>query len=68
MGIAPLDAFSGILASMANEGPGLGVVGPMATYASIPLSGKWVFLSWMIIGRVEIFTILILLTPEFWRR
>ena len=68
LGIAPLDAFSGILASMANEGPGLGVVGPMATYASIPLSGKWVFLSWMIIGRVEIFTILILLTPEFWRR
>ncbi|MFC2075022.1 TrkH family potassium uptake protein [Bdellovibrionota bacterium] len=68
MGLSVSDSFAAILACIGNVGPGLGIVGPTSTYATIPLAGKWVCLGWMIVGRLELFTILILLTPEFWRR
>jgi trk system potassium uptake protein TrkH len=59
---------SAVAASLGNIGPGLGDVGPTANYATIPDAGKWL-LSWlMIVGRLEIFPVLVLFTRDLWRR
>lgn len=61
-------AFSSVIATLANIGPGLAHVGSIETYHHIPAVGK-VFLSFcMILGRLELFTILVLLIPDFWKR
>ena len=53
-------------ACLNNLGPGLGDVG--ANYASINVTAKWTLCLAMVMGRLEIFTLLVLLTPTFWRR
>ena len=59
-------AFSAVAACMNNLGPGLGDVG--ANYTSVNDVGKWVLCFAMLLGRLEIFTLLVLLTPAFWRK
>jgi trk system potassium uptake protein TrkH len=59
-------AFSAVAACMNNLGPGLGDVA--ANYQSIPDTAKWALVLAMLLGRLEIFTLLVLLTPQFWRR
>lgn len=59
-------SFSAVAASMNNLGPGLGEVG--ANYASINDFSKWVLCLAMLLGRLEVFTLLVLFTPVFWRR
>ncbi|HIJ37106.1 MAG TPA: TrkH family potassium uptake protein, partial [Deltaproteobacteria bacterium] len=49
-------------------GPGLGMVGPVRNYLEVPLAGKWVLVACMLIGRLEIYTVIVLLAPEFWRK
>ncbi|MDB0058517.1 TrkH family potassium uptake protein, partial [Salibacteraceae bacterium] len=49
-------------------GPGLGDVGPVHSYASIPSVGKWFLSFLMLLGRLELFTVLVLLTPFFWKK
>lgn len=66
-GLAPFDAMSAVAATLGNVGPGFGVVGPTTTFASISLFGKSVLTLCMLLGRLEFFTLLILLRPEFWR-
>ncbi|MGB0390040.1 MAG: TrkH family potassium uptake protein [Salibacteraceae bacterium] len=71
MGAIGLDFKSAIGASIAcigNIGPGLGSVGPMDNYFQIPQIGKWFLSFLMLLGRLELFTVLILLTPFFWRK
>jgi trk system potassium uptake protein TrkH len=63
-----ISAFTAILASINNCGPGLGTVGPASNYAGLTDFQTWVCTSAMLIGRLEIFTVLILFTPHFWRR
>ena len=53
--------------SLGNIGPGLGSIDPTSTFASIPVLGKWWCAILMLIGRLELFTVLILLTPYYWR-
>jgi len=53
---------------MGNIGPGLGMVGPVDNFARIPYLGKWVLIWCMLLGRLEIYTVIILFVPEFWRR
>ena len=53
--------------SLGNVGPALGNYGPVHNYAQLPTLGKWWSSFLMLIGRLELFTILILLTPFFWR-
>ncbi|WP_179343834.1 TrkH family potassium uptake protein [Winogradskyella ursingii] len=53
--------------SLGNVGPALGDFGPVNNYAALPPSGKWWASFLMLIGRLELFTVLILLTPFFWR-
>ncbi len=61
-----ITAFSAVAASMNNLGPGLGNVS--ANYASLPDYDKWVLCFAMLVGRLEIFTLLVLLMPAFWRK
>lgn len=63
-----ISAFTAVLASINNCGPGLGVVGPASNYQGLTDFQTWVCTAAMLIGRLEIFTVLILLTPAFWRR
>lgn len=61
-------AFAAVAATLGNIGPGFGMVGPAENYAQIPVLGKWLLIWCMLLGRLEIFTVLILLVPEFWRK
>ncbi len=61
-------ALTSVIATMGNIGPGLGAIGPVETYASIPETGKGVLVVFMLLGRLELFTVLIILLPEFWRK
>jgi trk system potassium uptake protein TrkH len=60
-------AFSAVAATIGNIGPGFGMVGPVENYAAIPDLGKWLLIWCMLLGRLEIYTVLILLSPVFWR-
>ncbi len=67
-GLDFLTAVSSTAASLGNIGPGLSGVGPYENYQFIPDFGKWVLISLMLLGRLEIFTILIIFIPEFWKK
>ncbi len=67
-GLDFLTAFSAIIACMNNMGPGLGSVGPAANYAGLTDVQSWICSLAMILGRLEIFPLLVLITPAFWRR
>ena len=68
LGLDFVTAISSAATAIANVGPGLGdVVGPSGTFASIPDAGKWLMAAGMLLGRLEIFTVLVLLSPSFWR-
>lgn len=66
-GLEPFDAMAATAATLGNIGPGFGVVGPSTTYAAITPFGKVVLTLCMLLGRLELFTILVLLQPEFWK-
>jgi trk system potassium uptake protein TrkH len=53
---------------MSNVGPALGSAGPTENYASIPAAGKWILIMCMLIGRLEIYTVIVLLIPRFWKK
>lgn len=61
-------AFSAVLASVNCTGPGLGLLGPSATYAVLTEFQLWVCTLAMLLGRLEILSFMVLLTPAFWRR
>lgn len=65
-GLDQVTAFSAVAASINNLGPGLGDVG--AHYGDINAPAKWILCFAMLLGRLEIFTLLVLLTPAFWRK
>jgi trk system potassium uptake protein TrkH len=61
-------SMSSVAATLGNIGPGLGGVGPMRNYADIPQTGKWVLSLLMLMGRLELYTVVLLFVPETWRR
>lgn len=67
-GLDFISAFSAVIACINNAGPGLGVVGPASNFGVLTDFQTWVCTIAMLIGRLEIFTVLILFTPQFWRR
>ena len=67
-GLEPVTAFTAVLASVSNTGPGLGPVGPSGNFSVLNDFQTWVCTVGMLMGRLEFFTILVLFTPEFWRR
>jgi trk system potassium uptake protein TrkH len=68
MGVDVATSFAAVVATIGNIGPGLGMVGPTDNYAHIPVLGKWILMLCMLLGRLEIYTVLILFVPEFWRK
>lgn len=68
MGIPVVDSFFSAFSCMSNIGLGAGVTGYGSSYEIIPDAGKWLLSMLMLIGRLEIFTVLILLTPNFWHK
>ncbi len=66
-GLDFLTSFSAVIASINNAGPGLGEIGPSGNFAIFTQPQIWVCTAAMLIGRLEIFSVLILLTPQFWR-
>ncbi|MBW1988368.1 MAG: TrkH family potassium uptake protein, partial [Deltaproteobacteria bacterium] len=68
MGVDLVTSVAAVAATMGNIGPGLGAVGPMDNFAAIPYAGEWLLIFAMLLGRLEIYTVIILLVPEFWRK
>ena len=63
-----ISAFSAVLACVNNFGPGLGSVGPASNYSGLTDFQIWICTFGMLVGRLEIFTVLIIFTPRFWQR
>jgi trk system potassium uptake protein len=69
VGLDFITAMSGAATAISNVGPGLGpIIGPVGTFAPLPESAKWLLCVGMVLGRLEIFTVLVLFVPRFWRR
>lgn len=68
LGIPVVDSFFSAFSCMSNIGLGAGVTGYGSSYDIIPDAGKWLLSLLMLIGRLEIFTVLILFTPNFWHK
>jgi trk system potassium uptake protein TrkH len=69
LGIDLVTALSASATAITNVGPGLGpIIGPAGNFASLPDAAKWLLCVAMLLGRLEIFTVLLLLFPGFWRR
>ncbi len=67
LGMDLISAGGAVATSLGNVGPGIGVVGPMHTFAGLSIPIKWVLITLMLLGRLELYTVLILFTPFFWR-
>ena len=67
-GLELITAFSAVVACLNNTGPGLGAVGPAGNYSILTDFQTWVCTFAMLLGRLEIFTLLVVLTPAFWRK
>jgi trk system potassium uptake protein TrkH len=68
MGFDAPTAMGAAMATLGNIGPGIGMVGPEDNYAFMPFAGKWFLSFLMLLGRLELFTVLILFSPAFWKK
>ncbi len=67
-GVDLITALSASAATLGNIGPGFGNIGPTDNYAFLPSIVKWILSFAMLVGRLEIYTVFVLLTPTFWRK
>jgi trk system potassium uptake protein TrkH len=67
-GLDIITAFSAVIVCICNTGPGLNQVGPATTYAALNDFQTWILTFAMLLGRLELFTLFIVLTPAFWRK
>ena len=68
IGLDFITSVSGAASAIANVGPGLGpIIGPGGNYSSLPAEAKWLLSAGMLLGRLELFTVLVLLSRSFWR-
>ncbi|MBI9071435.1 MAG: TrkH family potassium uptake protein [Melioribacteraceae bacterium] len=68
IGVDIITAMGSVATSLGNVGPAIGSVGPSSNFAHIPDAGKWVLSILMLMGRLELFTILIIFSPAFWKK
>ena len=69
LGFDLVTALSGAATAVSNVGPGLGpIIGPAGNFALLPDGAKWLLAFGMLLGRLEFFTVLVVLSPAFWRR
>jgi trk system potassium uptake protein TrkH len=68
IGLDWVTALTGAATAVCNVGPGLGpIIGPVGNFSTLPDSAKWLLTIGMLLGRLEILTVLVLFTPGFWR-
>jgi trk system potassium uptake protein TrkH len=67
LGLEIKSAMGAVAACLGNIGPGLGSTGPVSNYNEVPWIGKWVLSFIMLLGRLELYTVLIILSPSFWK-
>ncbi len=67
LGLDMITSATTVISAMSNVGPAFGEAGPTDNYSSIPVTGKWILIFCMLIGRLEIYTVVILLVPQFWK-
>ena len=68
LGLDFVSAIGGAASSLGNVGPALGTLNPLSNFSGLPMLGKWWCAFLMLAGRLELFTVLILFTPYFWKR
>ena len=68
LGLDVMTSLGSVAATIGNVGPGFGSVGPVNNYFSVPDVGKWVLAFCMLLGRLEIYTVIIMLAPAYWRK
>ena len=68
LGIDLVTSATSVISAMSNVGPALGETGPADNYFAIPSAGKWVLVFCMLIGRLEIYTVILLFMPMFWKK
>jgi len=68
LGVDLVTSATTVLSAISNVGPALGTAGPTDNYASIPEAGKWVLIFCMLAGRLEIYTVVVLMVPIFWKK
>jgi len=68
VGLDLVSAAASVIATLGNIGPGLGSVGPVDNFAHVPQLGKVILIICMLLGRLELFTVLVLFFPSFWRK
>ncbi len=68
MGVGLVESLGTVISSLSNMGQGLGLYGPAFSWNELPDAAKWLLSFLMLLGRLEIFTVLLLFTPGFWRR
>ena len=61
------DSIISYISCMSNCGPGIGIIGPSHNYTAVPVAAKWILTFVMLVGRLEIFTIILLFTRSFWK-
>lgn len=66
-GVDLVSAGGAVATCLGNIGPGIGNLGPMDNFSGVPDAGKWILGFMMLLGRLELFTVLVLFTPFFWR-
>jgi trk system potassium uptake protein TrkH len=67
-GLDLVSCFSAILSSINNMGPGMGTIGPASNFSVLSDGQTWICTAAMLLGRLEIFSVLVLFTPTFWRK
>lgn len=68
VGLPIPEAFGGMLSSLSCVGPAFGELGPAGNYANLPIFAKWFLSAVMLVGRLELFTVLVIFTPVFWKK
>lgn len=68
LGVDLIEAYTIMISSLGNVGPGIGKCGPAYSWYALPDAVKWISAMLMLIGRLELFTVLLLFTPNFWKR
>jgi len=68
LGVGFLESIGTVISSMGNMGPGLGTCGPAFSWSQLPDAAKWLLSFLMLLGRLELFTVLLLFTSDFWKK
>ncbi len=68
LGIDIITASSTVISALCNVGPALGTAGPLENYAALPQPAKWILTFCMLVGRLEVYTVIILFVPQFWKK